>query len=331
MTPQDLAVLRVPLLLAAAVMLNACGRSPDSVDSVLTVSLDGQPVASRNVSLRCRYDWAYFSERDMASHYEARAEPARAPRLFLTLPDGRLLALTPEPWPPVDESGHCNLAALHGWQALVLDPNKPVPLLSLVRSDDAGEGLAVHASAAPVPAPADPGGAASRALRQAVEKASSLDFAVIDVPGPGEAAMSGDNGPVLSGETVSALWALSAHRPRVLLPAVQAHAPRNPDLPQAGEALAGLPGFDLARAMAANTFSSYPSMPGLPITVDPNRPGGAGNFYFPRDVPTPSVTLPELENPLPVAPVVAVWYPVFRKLVVIAWTQRAAALTKRVD
>lgn len=330
------ALWRLPLLLAAAVTLSACGQPPDSMDAVLTVSLDGKPVASRNVSLRCSYAWAYFSERDMASHYEARAEPARAPRIFVTLPDQRLLSLVPEPWPPLGDSGRCTLTALQGWQALVLDAHKPVPVLSHITSEDADgrhSGLAVLAHAAQGAAPADQDGAASRAIRQAVEKASSLDYVVIDVPvaGAGETAMSADNSTVLSGESVSALWALPGNRPSVLKPAIRADGPLDPDLPRSGDALAGLPDFDLAKVMAANAFSTYPSMPGLPITIDPNRPSGTDKVYFASDVPTPSVTLPGLEDPLPVAPVVAVWYPVYRKLIVLAWTRRAAALARRLD
>lgn len=329
------AMSRVPLILFAAMLLSACGQPPDSIDSVLSVSLDEKPLARLNVSLRCSYAWAYFSERDMASHYAAKAEPAKAPRIFATLPDQRLLSLTPEPWPPIDnDSGRCSLSGLYGWRALVLEPRKPVPLLTLGKSDDASgglAGLALHAAVGHAPAPAGQGGAVSLAIRHAVEMASSLDFVVIDVPGDGAMAMPGEGSTVLSQESISALWALPAGRPSVLPPAMRADAPLDPDRSEQGGELEGLPNFDLAKVMAANAFSTYPSMPGLPITIDPNRPSGEGKVYFPSDVPTPSVTLPGLQNPLPVAPVVAVWYPAFRKLIVISWTRRSAELAKLVD
>lgn len=327
--------LRAPLILSAAVLLGACGQSPDSIDSVLSVSLDEKPLAHLNISLRCGYAWAYFSERDMASHYEARAKPARAPRVFLTLPDRRLLALTPEPWPPVDGSGRCNLAEVNGWQAIILDPHKPVPLLTLVGKTDGSSaglsGLTLHAGSGPAAAPAGQGMTAPLAIRQAVEKASSLDFVVIDVPAEGDAAVPSESAAALSDESVAALWALPADRPSVLLPAIRADAPANPDGLKSAGSLVGLPNFDLAKAMGTNALSTYPSMPGLPITIDPNRPRGEGKVYFPGDVPTPSVTLPGLESPTPVAPVVAVWYPVFRKLIVFSWNKRTGELAGLID
>lgn len=324
--------LRAALMLSAAALLSACGRSPDSLDSILSVSLDDKPVASQKVSLRCSYAWAYFSEMDMAAHYKATAEPAKAPRVFVTLTDGRLLALTPEPWPPVDNTGRCNLSGLHGWQALVLDPLKPVPLLTFISKPDESvgglSGLALQAHAGNAANSAAHAMTAPSALRQAVEKASSLDFVVIDVPRQDDAGMPAEGASTLAKETVAALWALPAHRPSVLLPATQANTPLNPDEPGKGGVLEGLPNLDLAKVMGANAFSTYPSMPGLPVTLDPNRPSGEGKVYFPGDVPTPSVTLPDLENPLPVAPVVAVWYPAIRKLIVITWTKRSSELAK---
>jgi hypothetical protein len=315
--------------------LSACGQSPDSFDSVLSVSLDEQPIASQKVTLRCSYAWAYFSEMDMASHYEARAEPAKAPRVFVTLPDRRLLALTPEPWPPIDGTGRCDLSELHGWQALVFDPNKPVPLLTIISKSDAStgdlSGLALQANSGNGATPSDQGLTAPLALRQAVEEASSLDFVVIDVPRDDGTAMPAEDATVLAKETVSALWALPADRPSILLPAMRADSPLNPEDPGSDSVLVGLPNVDLAKIMETNALSTYPSMPGLPITIDPNRPSGEGKVYFPSNVPTPSVTLPDVENPLPIAPVAAVWYPVFRKLIVITWTQRSKELAKLIN
>jgi hypothetical protein len=328
-------MLRTSLILSVAALLSACGQSPDSIDSILSVSLDDKPIASQKVSLRCSYAWAYFSEMDMASHYKATAEPAKAPRLFVTLPDSRLLFLTPEPWPPVDSTGRCNLSALHGWQALVFDPLKPVPLLTLVSKSDEStgslSGLALQANSGNGTIPAAQATPVPLALKQAVEKASSLDFVVIDVSRDDDTAMSAEDATALSAESVSALLALPAHRPSILLPTIPASAPLNPDDPGEGGTLVGLHHFDLAKIMGANALSTYPSMPGLPITIDPNRPSGEGKVYFPSDVPTPSVTLPELENPLPIAPVAAVWYPVFQKLIVIRWTRRSGEVAKLID
>ncbi len=333
-TPTTHPVLRTPLILSAAALLSACGQSPDSIDSILSVSLDGKPIASQKVTLRCGYARAYFSEMDMASHYKATAEPAKAPRMFVTLPDRRVLSLTPEPWPPVDNTGRCKLSGLNGWRALAFDPLKPVPLLTLVsqshESTGSFSGLALQTHSGNGAMPSAQATTVPLALKQAVEKASSLDFVVIDVPRD-DTEMPAEGATTLSKESVSALWALPAHRPSILLPTIQADAPLNPDNPGEGGALVGLPYLDLAKIMGTNAFSTYPSMPGLPITIDPNRPSGEGKVYFPNDVPTPSVTLPELANPLPIAPVAAVWYPVFRKLIVISWTQRSAELAKLID
>jgi hypothetical protein len=298
------------------------------MDVVLSASLDGKPLTSLHATLRCSYAWAYFSEMDMSSHYEAKAEPAKAPTVFATLPDRRLLALSPDAWPPIDSTGRCNPSGIQGWQALVLDPNKPVPLLTRISSNDepAGNlsGLALQgktghvASAVPV--------AIKQAIQQAVEKASSLDFVVMDVPAEDDSTMPAENTTLLSAETVAALRALPTDRPSILLPEIQTDTPLNPDDPENDSVLVGLPGFDLAKTMGTNALSTYPSMPGLPIALDPLRPHGEGKVYFPSDLPTPEVTLPGLKTPLPIAPVAAVWYPEFRKLFVIQWTKRGSEL-----
>lgn len=326
---------RAPLILAAATLLSACGQAPDSINSDLSVSLNEKPIASLNVSLRCNYVWAYFSEMDMASHYEATAEPAKAPRAFVTLPDSRLLSLTPEPWPPIDGTGRCNLSKLYGWQALVFDPLKPVPLLKIISNSDesAGNlsGITLQANSGNRADPSIQEMSAPLALKQAVERASSLDFVVLDVPRDGDTAMPAKNTTALSEETVSALWALPSDRPSVLLPATPTRAPLNPDDPGKGSTLVGLPNFDLTKIMGANALSTYPSMPGLPISIDPVKPRGESKVYFPSDIPTPSVTLPDLENPLPIAPAVAVWHPVLRKLIVITWTKRSGELARLIN
>lgn len=326
-------MMRTPLAPFAAALLTACGQPPDSIDTVLSVSLNDKPVASLNVPLRCSYAWAYFSEMDMTSHYEAKAEPAKAPIVFATHPDRRLLALSPDSWPPVDRTGRCSSSEIQGWQALVLDPHKPVPLLTRINSSDesAGNlpGLALHgktgnvATAAPV--------AIKHAIQQAVEKASSLDFVVMDIPAKDDTAMPVENAAHLSAATVAALRALPMGSPSILLPETQTDTPLNPGEPGNDSALVGLPGFDLAKVMGTNAFSTYPSMPGLAITLDPLRPSGEGKVYFPSDLPTPAVTLPGLKKPLPIAPVAAVWYPEFRKLIVIRWAKRTSELAKLMD
>lgn len=317
---------RAPLLLLSASMLSACGPQSDSLGSLVTVSLDEKPIATLNVSLKCEYVWDYFSERDMASHYRANPKPAKAPNVLVTLPDSRMLALAPKPWPPLDENERCNLLRLQGWQALVLDPRKPVPLLTLVSPSDetAGDlaGLAIHPSRSNDDKAASPSPKTPQAFQQAIAKASSLNFAVLEIPADGEASTS------LSTAIVSALRSLPTERPSVLLPAKQSNTPLNLDSINDGDTLAGLPGFHATMAMGENPYSTYPSAPGLPISVNPSSPGPHLKAYFPSDVPTPSVSLPDLDNPVTIAPAAAVWYPTTRRLVVFTWTQRSAELAK---
>lgn len=335
--PMASPTLRTPLMLSAVAILGACGQSPDSIDSILSVSLDEKPIASLNISLRCSYAWSSFSEMDMASHYEAKAEPARAPTVFATLPDRRLLALSPAPWPPVDRTGRCNPSAIQGWQALVFDPHKPVALLTRISSPDesagslAGLALQVKTGSGAMTAAQAASLALKQTIQKAVEKATSLDFVVVDVPRDDDTTMPAENATPLSAETVAALRALPTGSPSVLLPAIRVNAPMNADEPGTDSTLVGLPAFDVAKFMGSSALATYPSMPGLPITLDPLRPIGEGKVYFPGDVPTPAVTLPGLENPLPIAPVAAVWYPDFRKLIVIRWTKRIGELAKLIN
>lgn len=320
---------RALLILSTAVLLSACMRSSDSVGTLLDVSFDEKPIASLNVSLRCSYDWAYFSERDMASHYNVTPKPAKAPNVFIALPDLRLLSLSPQPWPPLDEAEHCNLLKLNNWQALVFDPRKPVPLLTITSKFDesAGDlsGITLHSK------PGDGADASSRsltaplALRQAIEKASSLDFAVLEVPSVGNTAAK------IPAESVSALRALPTDRPSILLPAQRFDTPFNPDDAASDDTLVGLPGFHATKVMGEDASSTYPSAPGLPISVDPYAPGSRHKVYFPSDVPAPSATLPDLNKPLTIAPVAAVWYPGTRRLVVFTWVKRSGDLLKLID
>jgi len=327
--------MRTLLTLFAAALLTACGQSPDSIDASLSVTLDEQPIASQKVSLRCSYAWAYFSEMDMTSHYDAKAEPAKAPTVFAMLPDRRLLAISPDIWPPVDRTGRCSFSEIQGWQALVLDPHKPVPLLTRISPFDesAGNlpGLALQGKTSKVATATAAPVAIKQAIQQAVEKASSLDFVVMDIPAEGDTVMPVEYAAHLSAETVAALRALPTGSQSILLPETQTDTPLNPDDPGNDSTLVGLPGFNLTKVMGTNALSTYPSMPGLPITLDPLRPSGEGKVYFPSDVPTPAVTLPGLKTPLPIAPVVAVWYPEFRKLIVIRWAKRASELAKLMD
>ena len=316
--------LRTLFFLGATALLSGCGQPPDVIDTVLSVHLAEKQIASQSVSLRCSYVWANFSEMDMASHYDAKAEPAQAPTLFATLPDGRLLAVRPDIWPPVDRSGRCNPAEIQDWQALVLDPHKPVPLLTEFSATDtpagALAGLTLRASAGKAGGPDASPAPSKHAFKAAIEQASSLDFVVIDVPA--EDAPATETTPLLSAETLAALRALPKNRPSTLPPETHSDAPLNAATGNDAR-LAGLPGFDLAQAMRAEVFSTYPSMPGLPIALDPLRPSSEGKVYFPGNLPTPSVRLPGLAASLPVAPVAAVWYPEFRKLIVLRWATHA--------
>lgn len=323
---------RALLIIAAAVLLSACVRFADSIDSPLTVSFNGKPIASLNVSLSCNYDWAYFSERDMASHYNVKPTPARAPNVFVTLPDSRMLSLAPIPWPPLDETEHCNLLSMKGWQALVFDPRKPVPLLTIVSKYEGLAGAAGDLDGITMrPSPSNDGMISSRSLtapsafKQAIEKASSLDFVVLEVPRAGETSTK------IPPESVSALWALPSDRPTILLPAQRSDTPLNPDDAGSSDALVGLPNFHPSKVMDADASSDYPSAPGIPISVDPYGPGLHDKVYFPSDLPTPSVTLPELDKPVMIAPAAAVWYPVTRRLVVFTWTKRSGELKKLIN
>jgi len=317
------------LTLLIAVLLSACTRLSDSVGSILAVSFDGKPIATLNVSLRCSYDWAYFSERDMASHYNVTPTPAKAPNVFGTLPDRRLLSLSPKPWPPLDETGRCNLLELKGWQALVFDPRKPIPLLTIVSKYDgtAGDlaGMTIHPSSSNDSNVSSRTLTAPLAFQQAVEKASSLDFAVLEVPRAGDAATK------IPAETVSALWFLPTDRPSILLPAQRSNTPLNLDGAGSDDTFVGLPDFHATKVMDENAFSTSPSAPGLPISINPYDPKSSLKVYFPSDVPTPAVTLPGLDSPLMIAPVAAVWYPATRRLVVFTWIKRAGELTRLIN
>lgn len=322
-------VFRASLILSAAVLLSACGRSSDSNSSILSLSFDEKPIASLNVSLRCSYDWAYFSEQDMASHYNVRATPARAPNVFITLPDTRVLSLTPQPWPSLDKTGRCDLSELQGWQALVFDPRKPIPLLSIVSQHEGDGGTAGDLAGIAIRlSPSSDGNVSSQSLaapmafQQAIEKASSLDFVILEVPRDAETVTK------IPAESVSALWALPSDRPSVLLPAQRSDTPWNPDDPGSDDTLVGLPNFHPAKVIDDKASSDYPSAPGRPISIDPYGPGLHDKVYFPSDALTPSVTLPGLEKPVMVAPVAAVWYPLTRRLVVLTWTRRSGELAK---
>lgn len=299
-----------------ALALGACDRAPDHIAVEVELSVDGGPPVTGTLAWSCSYRENH-SPFNFGPTIWATRFPDQ-PLLNLTLADGRMVVAEP---PYGDQNRYCTQPGPDGWRVRIAEPKRlfdlysgeltaagmPVVKLAVRKVKFTGETLDDQAAPA----------FKARLSRVAELRATTLNVAA-----------SSQEMSEMREESAAVLRGLPTERPSVFRvnlgggPRAAGRMPRS---------IPGLPEFD-----PMSVYSSWggptlmPSPDGAPVAYTPqpdSRPGGGRVFTLGGDSP-PRVQVPGLDKPITVDPLMAVWFPDRRQLVMFTWADVTNDITR---